>query len=206
MEFLTTKLFIIKQAIILVILTLFATNSQAQFFKKLVPQEVIVQHAGSIGFMEIGAGYKLFKNKRGSLDFTYGYVPESKGGSLNILAAKFAYRPIEIGLTDWAKLYPVNPGMFISYHLGKDYRFLPYDDNRPKGYYWWSTAMRIHLSVSNEVSLNAQKFFGKGKIKTLSVYSEFNTNELYLVSILQNTGGVALKEVIKLGLGVRIGF
>lgn len=190
----------------MILFTLPSISVRAQFLKKLTPDEAVVQHAGSIGFFEAGVGYRLFKNQRGTLDFTYGYVPESKGGSLNILAAKFAYRPIEVDLGDKVKLFPVNPGMFISYHLGKDFDFTHDSEQFPNGYYWWSTAMRLHISVSNELQLNARKLLHTSFVKTVSLYTEFNTNELYLISLLQNTGAVAVKDIVKLGLGLRVRF
>lgn len=180
-------------------------STERNFFERLIPQSINMQHAGSIGYINVGFGYNIFKNKRGSLDFSYGNVPGSKGGKLDILAVKLAYRPFVLSLGDWATFYPANPGMFVSYHLGKDFEFAHDSKQFPDNYYWWSTAMRLHISLSNEVKLHMPALFSGKVIKSLSVYSEFNTNELYLISVVRNTGSLHLSDIVKIGLGIRVG-
>lgn len=179
---------------------------KAQSFKFLIPKDLVIQHAGSIGFGSIGAGYRLFKNKRGNLDFNYGYVPEQRGGELHILSAKFAYRPWEIKISDGISLYPANPGIFFSYHLGKQFDLYWDKDTYEEGYYWWSTALRPHISVSTELKLDGLKVLKTSKIKGVSLYSELNTNELYMVSYFQNSDVLSPSDIFKLGLGLRIHF
>ncbi|WP_233164627.1 hypothetical protein [Pedobacter sp. ASV28] len=42
--------------------------------------------------------------------------------------------------------HPINLGTFVSYTLGRNFD-KKFDPNQyPDGYYWWSTAMKIHLS------------------------------------------------------------
>ncbi|WP_374165384.1 hypothetical protein [Arcticibacter sp. MXS-1] len=177
-----------------------------QISQVLIPSDIVVQHAGSIGYFSVGAGYELFKNKRGTLDFHYGHVPEGKGGSLHILSAKFAYRPFEVKVNEHVSVYPFNPGAFVSYHFGKAFDFYWDKSQYEDGYYWWSSAIRPHLSVSNEVKLTGQKLLRSLRVKAMTIYSEFNTNELYLVSFYQNPGDLALTDIIKIGLGVRLKF
>lgn len=181
-----------------------AGGTQAQVPEFLVPKDIVIQHAGSIGFMSVGIGYPVFKNKRGSLDFNYGYVPESRGGTLHILSGKFAYRPWKLKITDGIELYPANPGVFVTYHFGKQFDFHWDKDTYEDGYYWWSTALRPHISISTEVELDALKIFKTSKIKGVSLYSEFNTNELYLASYFKNVRAVPLTDIFKLGIGLRV--
>jgi len=183
-----------------------ANTAAAQFHKELIPSSALTQYAGSIGLMSVGAGYELFKNDRGSLDFMYGYVPRNRGGRLHITTVKFAYRPFEVKLNDWAKLYPLNPGAFISYHFGPKFDFQWDKDTYEDGYYWWSTALRPHISVGTEVKIDTRKVAPSLNIKSLSVYSEFNTNELYLVSYYQNAGTLSVTDIFKLGFGIRVAF
>lgn len=178
----------------------------AQFPQGLIPKSALSQYAGSIGFFSAGVGYELFKNERGSLDFMYGFVPKNRGGRLHIATVKFAYRPFEVRLNDWAKLYPVNPGAFLSYHFGPRFDFQWDKDTYEKGYYWWSTALRPHISLGTEVKIDTRKVAPALKIKSLSLYSEFNTNELYLVSYYQNAGTLSVTDIFKLGFGLRVAF
>ncbi|WP_342327354.1 hypothetical protein [Pedobacter sp. FW305-3-2-15-E-R2A2] len=181
-------------------------KAAAQHLKFLIPDNAIVQFAGSIGYFSVGAGYDLFKNKRGILDFNYGYVPASKGGELNIVTAKFAYKAYEIKLKDWGKLYPFNPGFFLSYtfHPELSYRF---NRNRySSDYYRWSEALRPHLSIASEIEFNGEKLMKGSGIKAVSLYTEFNTNDYYLINYIQNTSSLTLADIFQLGIGLRLKF
>jgi hypothetical protein len=178
----------------------------AQKLKSLIPDAATVQFAGSIGFISVGAGYELFHNKRGNLDFTYGYVPASKGGTLHIIATKFAYRPFKIKIKDVAKFYPLNPGLFISYTINKD---LPIEFNKSqyeKGYYWWSPALRPHLSFSSEVELDTEKDWNKSQIESISIYAEVNTNDYYAINYIHNPNSLSIGDIFQVGLGLRVKF
>lgn len=183
-------------------LMLLSGITQAQWINRLKPDYAVLQHAGSIGYLSVGAGYELFRNHRGSLEFDLGVVPENRGGPLHILTSKFAYRPFEVKLKDKAIIYPFNPGIFLSYHLDKQFSFRFDEEQYEKGYYGWSTAMRGHISVSNEIEFKTKK------LKSVTLFSEFNTSDLYLVSLLYINNSKWLKpsDIIKLGFGVKVGF
>jgi len=172
----------------------------------LLPDGVILQHAGSIGYFSIGASYDIFKNKRGNIDVLYGYVPGNKGGELNILTAKFAYRPFQIHIRDAVTIYPVNPGAFFSYTLDEDLSFQFDPDQYGKSYYGWSEALRSHISFSQEVVINSRKFLGDKSVKGVVVYSEFNASDLYLVSWVLNPKSLDISDIFQLGVGVKVKF
>ncbi|TZF84139.1 hypothetical protein FW774_10300 [Pedobacter sp. BS3] len=180
--------------------------ANAQKLDFLIPHTATLQYAGSIGFFSAGAGYSFFGKDKGSLDISYGFVPKAVGGPLNILAAKFAWRPFLIPVSNWGTLFPINPGMFISYHMGSNYSRFWDKNTYEKGYYWWSTALRPHISLSTEIKINAAKLLGQSKIKYISLYNEFNTNELYLISYIQNRHALRLHQIIKMGIGAKFYF
>ncbi|WP_051291134.1 hypothetical protein [Pedobacter glucosidilyticus] len=194
--------------IIVFLLAKVATAQQDTIKTKhwLIPKSVITQYAGSIGYLSAGVGYNLNKSGNSTLDIHYGHVPASKGGSLHIVTAKFAYRPFHIKINQHITLSPLNPGFFLSYHAGSNFDSTWDDNNYPKGYYWWSTAFRPHVSLSTELSLKSEKTLKSIGIKKLSFYSEFNTNELYFVSLFQNSKYLGLHDIFKLGFGSRIYF
>ncbi len=197
----------LSKALCLALLSMFlGTQLKAQKLNFLVPDAAVVQFAGSIGYLSAGIGYDLFKNKRGNLDFSYGFVPKSKGGELNIVTAKFNYRPFEIKVKDWGKIYPLNPGFFATYTFQRDMSFIFNRTRYAKDYYYWSEALRPHLSFSNEVELNAVKLLPGLGVKAISVYTEFNTNDYYLINYLQNTSTLSLPDVFQLGIGMRVKF
>jgi hypothetical protein len=176
----------------------------AQDLSWLTPPAVVSQYAGSTGFGSVGAGYDLFAGN-GSLDLLYGYVPPSKGGSIHIGTIKFAYRPVHLPIGRFIDLRPVNPGLFITYHFGKEYNLTWDNDYYPKGYYWWSPAARIHLSLSSEVLFKYRRGVSADK-KRAAIYTEFNTNDLYAVSWWLNKKTISFLDIVKMGIGVRIYF
>ncbi|WP_400261519.1 hypothetical protein ACFX5U_16785 [Sphingobacterium sp. SG20118] len=178
----------------------------AQRMNFLIPDAIIVQYAGSIGYGSLGFGYEIFKNKRGYIDLNYGYVPASKGGELHTLTAKFAYKPIEIKMKEWGKLYPFNPGVFLSYSFHEDLPFKFHSSQYPSGYYYWSPALRPHLSFSNEIELNMERIWSGTGIKKVGIYSEFNTNDYYIINYFQNIKALSLADVFQLGVGIRFKF
>jgi len=198
----TLKNFKINAFILIILFSFCHTYTKAQFLKSLIPDEAVAQHGGSIGYASAGFGYNFFKEDKGSLDFTYGYVPESKGGKLHIFAGKFSYKPIKIKVKDWANIYPLNPGVFISYHPAK--QFAKWNKYQyPRGYYWWSKSIRYHASLSTEAKI---KMAPNSKIEAIGIYSEFNTNDLYLVSWYKNQDSMPFWEIVKIGYGVRVYF
>lgn len=183
-----------------------AQNIEVKKHKWYVPSSAVLQYAGSIGMFNLSAGYKLNNSGKSTLDIGYGYVPAKYGGDLNILSAKFAYRPYGIKIKNWGTLYPTNPGVFLTYHAGGDFDSRWDDDEYPDGYYWWSTAFRPHISISTEFKLDAKKLLPNLKVKSISVYSEFNTNELYGISYFQNSLDLDITGIFKLGIGTRVEF
>jgi hypothetical protein len=186
--------------------SLFFVSQLANAQKFLVPDEAILQYAGSIGYLSVGGGYKLFKNERGNLDFLYGYVPASAGGRLHIITAKFSYKPFVINVNKIGRVYPFNPGLFFTYTLHPDLQLKFSKDNWPKGYYYWSEAVRPHLSFSNEIEFTEPKFIRAVGLKSVTLYSEFNSNDWYLVNFFQNAPEVSVTDVFRLGIGLRLKF
>lgn len=195
-----------KFSIFFLLITASFISARAQSFKFLVPDEAIVQYAGSIGYVSAGAGYEIFGNKRGNLSFHYGYVPESKGGELHITTVKLSYKPWLVRLKEWGKLYPFNPGFFASYTFHKDLSLFFPSGQYPGDYYYWSEAIRPHLSVSTELEVKPPGLLKNTGIRALGFYVEANTNDFYLINYLQNVPALQLVDIFQLGIGLRAKF
>jgi len=173
---------------------------QNKFLKALIPDYINIQYGGSIGYMSGGIGYYFF-NEKTTASVHYGFVPESEGGSINILTTKFDYKPFSIKLGKDLIFKPINPVVFVSYTLGRNFdkEFDP--DQYPDGYYWWSTALKIHLGFSTELKILGSD---KSTIKAVSVYAETNTNDLYAVSWFENRTTTSFTKIFFWGYGVRL--
>jgi hypothetical protein len=179
-----------------------AAFPQGKLAKAITPDKVIVQYAGSIGYMSLGLGYDLF-NEHAELSFHYGYVPEVKGGELNIATLKFGYKPFKLKISDGLLLRPFNPVVFGSYTFGKEFGFRFDPDQYPKGYYFWSPSLRGHLGATSELEIIADK---SSSIKSITLFTEANTNDLYMVSWYENRTSTPFYKIFHLGFGVKMNF
>ena len=198
---------LLKKSVFKLIIILFCLAQQAtaqkSFLASLQPQQLNVQYAGSIGFLSVGAGYNFFKEKT-ALSFHAGYVPKSLGGELTILAIKFEYKPWAIKVKDKLIIHPFNPVVFPSYTLGENFDYKFEKPTYQKGYYFWSSALRIHLGFGSEVKILTNS--PTSKIRSVSLYAETNTNDLYAISWFQNRTSTPFYKMFKLGYGVRMNF
>lgn len=178
-----------------------ASYSYAQFVRKLAPDFAQIQYAGSNGWMGLGAGYEFF-HRHLRTNLQYGYVPPAKGGRLHLFSGAVFYQPARIKAGRNWQISPLDIGFKGSYQFGNDYFFnLP--SRYPPNYYWWKPAFRLHLATESALTCKLNSNFG---IRTLSAYLEFNTNDLYLVSYVLNAGSLRVGEVVKAGIGLRLGF
>lgn len=195
----------LKKLTFSILFTLFLSTSalaQSKFWKSLIPDQAGLQYAGSIGFISAGAGYDLL-NEKAALNFNVGYIPESLGGELTIISVKFHYKPFNIPIGDKIIIQPFNPVFFPSYTLGQNFDFKFEKPKYQEGYYFWSSALRLHLGASTEVKILNKP---DAKIKALSLYAEANTNDLYLLSWFQNRTYTPFYRMFKMGYGVKMYF
>lgn len=183
---------------ILLIIIFCSTGTLAQKSRWYVPDFKTLQVGGSIGYISVGAGHSIMKEKA-RVSLHYGMMPSDKGGQFHIATGKFFYSPIQWKVGNHVQINPIDVGAFISYHFGSEFNTRWPRQRYPRGYYSWSTAWRFHAGIENSVTLLPNRSI----FRSVTVYSEFNTNELYAVSYILNTESLTLREVIKLGVGVR---
>jgi hypothetical protein len=102
-----------------------------------------------------------------------------------------------------ANINPFDIGLMLSYHFGDNFKLSVPDYLSTNNYYWWHTAMRIHLAMESSVTV---RFDQKRAFHAVTGYVEFNTNDLYFVSYINNTSTLKLHELIKVGVGARLSF
>jgi hypothetical protein len=193
-----------KLAAILMLIAIPYIAGAQGFLKTIRPHRLIVQHAGSTGFLSAGAGYKS-RNSRTSIDYLFGYVPEAYGGDLYQSTLKLSVLPIKINFSDRVTFFPLTCGTFLSYsHGGKFYLTLPVE-KYGKGYYWWSSGLRVHIFTGQELTVYTSRLNSKRFIKSASLYYELNTNDLYIISAIRNPDFFTPARIISMGFGVRAG-
>ena len=103
-------------------------------------------------------------------------------------------------------IHPVNPGAFLSYTLDEDFDLTWDRGQYPKGYYYWSEALHLHFSFSSELKLNTRELTSSKFLKSLAIYYEVNTNDMYLVNYIQNKRALSLTDIFKAGIGIKTTF
>lgn len=98
--------------------------------------------------------------------------------------------------------HPLDIGIKSAYHFGDQF-YLNWPERFPRGYYWWKSALRLHLATESSVT---RELKNAGSIKAVTGYIELNTNDLYLVSYVLNPTVLAITDIIKIGCGIRIHF
>lgn len=172
-------------------------NSKDRWY---VPDFAVLQYAGSIGFLSAGAGYTVFRDKA-NVDVLVGFVPASMGG-LETITLKFTSMPWKIRLNPSVTLRPLTIGTYFCYTPGREYSSnLP--SWYPDGYYWWSEAVRVNLFIGGSANLTTDRI---KHIRKAELYYEVGTNEIKLVSYVQNTGYLSAWKILHLGIGVRAYF
>jgi hypothetical protein len=191
------------KSIITIVLTFFTAALAAQDQRHWSsPDHLILQYAGSIGYVGGGAGYDVFR-KKARASFHFGHVPKARGGPLNIFATKLLFIPRSYEVSRRVSFNPFDAGLMISYHLGSDFRSKWPEHQYPRNYYWWQTSFRFHLNLESSVTFKVRDYT---TFKAVTAYIECNTNELYLISVFQNRHALSIGDVIKLGAGARFHF
>lgn len=173
----------------------------SQTKKSIHPDFVTAQYAGSTGWISFGAGYNLFKD-HARVGIQYGFVPEDKGGKLQILSTSLFYKPYVLYLSEKIEFNPLDVGVKVGYHFGDQF-YMDWPSRFPKGYYWWKSALRLHLATETSVTYKPK---GNGRVKALTAYLELNSSDLYLVSYFQNLKSLSLPDIFKAGVGLRVAF
>lgn len=164
-----------------------------------MPDFQTFQVAGSIGYMSVGVGNSIMKEKA-RVSLHYGIMPVDKGGQFHIATAKFFYSPLQWKYRRNVQINPLDVGAFVSYHFGSAFSSSWSGQRYPRGYYWWRTAWRFHAGIENSITLIPNRSI----FRSVTIFSELNTNELYAVSYFQNMESLSLRDIMKLGLGVRV--
>jgi len=168
--------------------------------KGMNPDFLQSQYAGSIGFLSVGVGYDIFK-ERARVSISYGYVPKVYGGPLNVLATKLMFVPAVYRLSEKIVVNPFDFGLMVSYHMGSDFRTRWPSHRYPENYYWWQTSFRFHLNYQASLTYELSR---KNIFKSWTAYLDLNSNELYLISYGQNHHSLKLGDIIKVGVGLRL--
>ena len=169
----------------------------------LIPDYAKTQFAGNIGFLSIGPGY-WYASKKMELDIMYGFVPKNAGGVLHSLTLKNTWIPFKkICVGKNTELDPLTLGIPLSYTFGKQFFFIAPQDQYPKRYYDYSSALRVGVFAGGKVR---QKLSPSYLIKEASLYYELGTYDLLIHNYIIYKDNMRFGDIFSLGLGLQFSF
>lgn len=168
-------------------------------WNKLIPKQVKLQFAGSMGMFSLGSGWFYGKSDQWETDLFIGFIPriDDIKGHLTI-TLKQTFTPFRFQLNDAITYEPLTSGVYINKIFGP-YFWNKLPDKYPKNYYFWATNTRFHVFLGQSFGF---KWVKASPDTNWSFFYELNTNDLYIVSAIGNKS-ISLNEIVGLSFGLR---
>ena len=192
----------LRRALVLLSCAALSTlHADAQFLRRVLPvRSVGTQYAGSTGLLSVGA-MRHSPEGRIAAGLSFGHVPRSHGGSLNVWTLRFMYTPWRFDHGERWTLEPLQTGLFVAYTTGLDLSS-HWPSHLEKGYYWWTPNFRQHPYLRSQLSYRTKA----GTIQRIGAYFEVNTNDLYVYSWWPNRRSIGVNDIVFFGAGVQVHF
>lgn len=169
-------------------------------WNRLMPRQTKLQFAGSMGMFSTGPGWFYGRNNQWETDFYFGFIPRMNGSEGHITTTlKQTYTPFRFQVNNRFRVEPLTTGVYINKIFG-EYFWSRLPEKYPRHYYFWAVNTRFHVFLGQAFSYQlSEKMLGK----ELSFFYEFNTNDLYVISAIDNKT-IGLKDIIGLSFGIRV--
>ena len=170
---------------IILMLMLFTTPVEGVNFTKiesidLVPDYMVSEMGGYVGFMSVGVGYTYFEILNSEV--IYGWVPAMMGGETLQ----------SITMRSYVEMKGLRLGAGNVFSLYDDDTFMALPSRYPRGYYP-ATGMYTVFSAGYEVALE----------KEVSIFMEFVTTGYFLEAMHRSNGHLRLDELGTYGFGLK---
>jgi len=170
----------------------------------LLPTQVTLQYAGSIGMLNAGIGWHYGRTDAFETELLVGFVPKYHSDAARVtFTAKQRFIPWHCRVAPRWSIDPLTAGFAFNTISGE--KFWTAEPSRyPHRYYGFSTRWRIHVFLGQRVRF---AFLGRdGSMRrALSAYYEISTCDLYLVSKCTN-GHYPLRKTLSLAFGLKYDF
>lgn len=170
-------------------------------FNSLIPQTYLLQCYGDMGLVSVGVGWDYGRREQWETDVLLGIVPKYQSKSTKVsLTLKQTFVPWSFSVSELFSIEPLSTGLYLNTVFGNQF-WTSEPDRYPKGYYGFSTRMRIHVFVGQGVTLAVpprKRFFAKA----VTAFYEVSTCDLYLVSAFTNSS-LTPKDYLRLSFGLR---
>ena len=203
------KIFLLGLLVLFIPSYSFAQNDYEKRIEKyqrlwnhLIPSYTKIQYAGNMGLLSFGTGWDYGKNNQWETDVFLGFVPRYNTDNFKVtLTLKQNFIPWNINLKKGFSLDPMACGLYINSVFGGDF-WSSEPDKYPSNYYNFSTKIRFNIYLGQRITYRIpteKRFFAK----SVTLFYEISTNELYMISAVQNSY-LKPKDYLSLSLGLKM--
>ncbi len=172
---------------------------------KLVPNQLTLQYAGSIGAWNVGLGWHYGRKLRWESELLLGFVPHGNAPDNHCtLTLRETYSPWHIKLSTHRRweFNPISVGIGVNYIFGED--FWRDDSGRVTSCYkLFNTRIRFHLALGEELKLNVPKRH-RHFVRSIRAYYQLVATDVYIVSAVGNRHQRSIADWFKIGLGLKL--
>ena len=133
-----------------------------------------------------GTGWDYGKRNQWETDILLGFIPKYSSKKTKVtMTLKQNYMPWSINIGKGFSTEPLACGLYLNTVFGDQF-WVNEPDRYPKGYYGFSSKVRIHIYMGQRLTydIDPQRRF---LAKSVTFFYEISTCDLYLVSAVQNS-------------------
>lgn len=155
-------------------------------WERIIPTHAKIQYAGNMGLLSFGTGWDYGKRNQWETDILLGFIPKYSSKKTKVtMTLKQNYMPWSINIGKGFSTEPLACGLYLNTVFGDQF-WVNEPDRYPKGYYGFSSKVRIHIYMGQRLTydIDPQRRF---LAKSVTFFYEISTCDLYLVSAVQNS-------------------
>lgn len=177
-------------------------NRYRSLWERLIPRHYKLQFAGSMGLLSWGPGWEYGKRHQWETDIFIGFVPKYNSSENKFtFTVKGNYIPWHKKLSDHFDIDPLTVSLYTNSILSDKY-WKKEPNKYPKGYYGFSTRVRINIALGQRFVYHIPSERIKYN-KSITFFYELSTNELYVVSAFTNKY-LKLSDIVHLSFGLKM--
>ncbi len=160
-------------------------RSYQRAWNRIIPTYTKLQYAGGMGLLNFGVGWDYGRKSQWETELFLGFIPKySSDEAKATFTLKQNYIPWHKPLNRTVHIDPLTCGLYLNTIFNDEF-WTQEPDRYPKGYYGFSTRVRINLAVGQRIRFHIPQKKRRYH-KSVSLYYEVSTCDFYLISVITN--------------------
>ena len=174
-------------------------------WEALIPTHTKIQFAGNMGLLSFGTGWDYGKRNQWETDIFLGFLPKYDSDRAKLtLTLKQNYIPWSLTIKNGPfAVEPLTCGMYLNTIFGDEF-WTNEPDRYPKGYYGFSSKVRIHAFLGQRLTLNIAPQH-RFNARAITFFYELSTSDLYIISAFTNRY-LKPHDYLSLSFGIKLQF